>query len=178
MEARYLFPFSVWAVWLISVLLKIHSLVIPSHSSFSISLCLSPSVALIFSMVALYLCVSSLHVIGMGCDSLSLSLFVQFSSPFILCPHPSLASLFKYLAWNRDRRAPAVFLTRSSFLKSKPTEAKSGYYLSCVSSRSLSSILPFLLKVYEILHFEKKQRAAGQSEEWVRAGLERVLLRE
>lgn len=82
----------------------------------------------------------SVHAIGMGCDSMPLSLFVQFVFPFILCLHPSLASLCKNLAWNRDRRAPAVFLTHSSFLKSKSTEVKSGYYLSRVYSLTHPSI--------------------------------------
>lgn len=71
----------------------------------------------------------------------------------------------KNLAWNWDRRAPAVFLTHSSSLKSKPTEAKSGYYLSCVSPLFLSSILLFFfLKVYEILHFEKKGQPLSQAD--------------
>lgn len=55
----------------------------------------------------------------------------------------------EYLAGNR--RAPADFLTHSSSVKSKPTEAKSGYYLSCISSISHSPILPQLVRLYEIL---------------------------
>lgn len=135
METKCLFLFELW-VRLISVLLKMYSLVKPSHSSFFISHCS----VFIFSMVSPSLCVSSLYFIGMGCASLSLSLFVQYVSPFIFfCLCPSFASLFKNLARNRDRRAPADFLTHSSFLKSKPTEAESGYYLSCVSPLSHSA---------------------------------------
>lgn len=161
------FCLSSWA-WLISVLLKIHSLIIPPlptpNAFLSISLPLSPSVERSFSQwYLLFLCVSSLHFIGMGCDSLSLSLFVRVVSPFILRLLPSLSSLFKNLPWKRDRRAPAVSLTHSSSLKSKPTEAKSGYYLSSVSSLSLAPILPFLPKVYEILHFEKKGQPLSQT---------------
>lgn len=132
---------------------------VPLHLPSPVSLCRT----LIFSMVSLFLCVSSLHFIGMGCDSLSLSLFVRVVSPFILRLLPSLSSLFKNLPWKRDRRAPAVSLTHSSSLKSKPTEAKSGYYLSSVSSLSLAPILPFLPKVYEILHFEKKGQPLSQT---------------
>lgn len=132
---------------------------VPLHLPSPVSLCRT----LIFSMVSLFLCVSSLHFIGMGCDSLSLSLFVRVVSPFILRRLPSLSSLFKNLPWKRDRRAPAVSLTHSSSLKSKPTEAKSGYYLSSVSSLSLAPILPFLPKVYEILHFEKKGQPLSQT---------------
>lgn len=56
MEARYLFLFKLLR-WLISMLLKIHSLVIPSHSSF-IPLPLSPSVVRSFSQWYLCLFVS------------------------------------------------------------------------------------------------------------------------
>lgn len=136
-----------------------HPQLVPLHLPSPVSLCRT----LIFSMVSLFLCVSSLHFIGMGCDSLSLSLFVRIVSPFILRLLPSLSSLFKNLPWKRDRRAPAVSLTHSSSLKSKPTEAKSGYYLSSVSSLSLAPILPFLPKVYEILHFEKKGQPLSQT---------------
>lgn len=136
-----------------------HPQLVPLHLPSPVSLCRT----LIFSMVSLFLCVSSLHFIGMGCDSLSLSLFVRVVSPFILRLLPSLSSLFKNLPWKRDRRAPAVSLTHSSSLKSKPTEAKSGYYLSSVSSLSLAPILPFLPKVYEILHFEKKGQPLSQT---------------
>ena len=116
------------------MLLKIHSSVIPSHSSFSISLRLSPSVAGSFSQW--YLCLFvSVHFIGMGCDSPSLSLFVRFVSPFISCLLPSLALSLQKIWQGIETGERLLFsLTHSSFLKSKPTEAKSGYYLSCVSS--------------------------------------------
>ena len=118
------------------MLLKIHSSVIPSHSSFSISLRLSPSVAGSFSQW--YLCLFvSVHFIGMGCDSPSLSLFVRFVSPFISCLLPSLALSLQKIWQGIETGERLLFsLTHSSFLKSKPTEAKSGYYLSCVSSLS------------------------------------------
>ena len=112
------------------MLLKIHSSVIPSHSSFSISLRLSPSVAGSFSQW--YLCLFvSVHFIGMGCDSPSLSLFVRFVSPFISCLLPSLALSLQKIWQGIETGERLLFsLTHSSFLKSKPTEAKSGYYLS------------------------------------------------
>lgn len=146
MEGRYLFLFEL-LVRLISMLLKIHSLVIPSHSSFCISPSLSPSAARSFSQW--YLCLFvSVHFILLArgvIHCLHLSLFSL--SPLSLCVSVplslSLAPLFKNLAWNRDRGAPAVSLTHSSFLKSKPTEAKSGYYLSCVFFLPRSPVLPF-----------------------------------
>lgn len=160
MEARYLFLFE--------LLVRLNAI----KNSFvgntlPLVLLLSPSVVCSFSQWYCCVFVSVLFILLAWGVILSLCLFVQFVSPFIPSLRPSLSFLFKDLAWNRDRRAPAVFLTHSSFLKSKPTEAKSGYYLSCVSSLPLSPVLPFLLKVYEILHFEKKQGAVGQSEERV-----------
>lgn len=69
---------------------------------------------------------------------------------------------------SRQESSCCFFLTHASFLKSKPTEAKSGYYLSGVPSLCpLSLILP--LEVYEILLFEEKQRATSVLDEgkWV-----------
>lgn len=75
---------------------------------------LSLGSTMIFSMVSLFLCVTSLHYIGVGCDSPSLSFFVHTVSLFLPCLLPSPVSLFiKNLAWNRDRRVPAVFFWRT-----------------------------------------------------------------
>lgn len=91
MEARYLFLFE-FLVRLISTLLKIHSLVIPSHSSFSISLALSPPVARSFSQWYLCLFVSVhlvllawgvIHCLYLSLFSLSLLSFCV-SIPFSL----------------------------------------------------------------------------------------------
>lgn len=84
----------------------------------------------------------------------SARLSFHFVSPSLLC-----FSLKRNGERERDgggclagnRSAPADFLTHSSSVKSKPTEAKSGYYLSCISSVSHSSILPQLVRPYEIL---------------------------
>lgn len=82
MEARYLFLFKLLR-WLISMLLKIHSLVIPSHSSF-IPLPLSPSVVRSFSQWYLCLFVSVhfillawgvIHCLYLSLFSFSLLLF-------------------------------------------------------------------------------------------------------
>lgn len=81
----------------------------------------------------------------------SACLSFHFVSRSLLCFSLKHRRKKEILARNRDRRAPADFLTHSSSLKSKPTEAKSGYYLSCISSFSHSPILPDLVKVYEIL---------------------------
>ena len=80
----------------------------------------------------------------MGCDSPSLSLFVRFVSPFIPCLRPSLALSLQKIWQGIETGERLLFsLTHSSFLKSKPTEAKSGYYLSCVSSLSPLAIFFF-----------------------------------
>lgn len=90
-NAKCLFPFEL-LLRLISALLKMYSLVIPSHVLLYSPL--SPSAAHSFpSMLSLPLCVSWLYFIGVGCVSLSLSLFVQRVSSFILCLGPSFAFL-------------------------------------------------------------------------------------
>lgn len=101
----------------------------------------SPTAAYLFSQWYHHLFVS-VHFISLAwgvLHCLCLSLFSMSLLSFFFCLSPSFASLFKNLARNRDRRAPADFLTHSSFLKSKPTEAESGYYLSCVSPLSHSA---------------------------------------
>lgn len=71
----------------------------------------------------------------------SARLSFHFVSPSLLCfslkQRGEREMRGGYLAGNR--RAPADFLTHSSSVKSKPTEAKSGYYLSCISSVSHSA---------------------------------------
>lgn len=144
--------------------LQTFCLVMPSHSSF-----------ISFTILPLHLfslwhpCpFVSVHFIYPAWGVLQrLALFVQYLSTHF-CLHPSLwFSLQKSGFELRQESACCFFfffLTHSSFLKSKPTEAKSGYYLSCAPPHPwLLPNLPVSLKVYEFLHFERKQRAAGQS---------------
>lgn len=142
------------------MLLKIHSLVIPSHSPFSSSLALSPSVERSFSQWYLGFFVS-FHFILLAWGvilCLYLSLFTLFHLSF--CVSIPLSPLPSQI-WHGTETGERLlcFWHTLPLLKSKPTELKSGYYLSWAASLSLSPNLPHLLKVYEILHFEKK----GQS---------------
>lgn len=110
-ETKCLFLFELW-VRLISVLLKMYSLVKPSHSSFFISHCS----VFIFSMVSPSLCVSSLYFIGMGCASLSLSLFVQYVSPFIFFLSLSLVRFSFQKSGTESRQESACWFFDTLFL--------------------------------------------------------------
>lgn len=133
-----------------------YSLLIPSHSSFSISL--SPSLVHSFSQWCICVFVSvHLMLLAWGViHCLYLSLFT-FS---LFCLLPYLTSFFNKSGIGSRQKRPLFFLTHYSFLKSKPTEAKSGYYRSCVSSRLLSSVLPFKLKVYAILNLWEETKGS------------------
>lgn len=135
-QTKCLFLFELW-VRLISVLLKMYSLV----KTFPLVLLHLPLQRIYFlNGITISLCQFTLFHWHGVCFTVSVSLCsVCLSFHFFFCLCPSFASLFKNLARNRDRRAPADFLTHSSFLKSKPTEAESGYYLSCVSPLSHSA---------------------------------------
>lgn len=123
-----------------SVLLNLYSLLIPFHSPFSIFQCCLSLQCIHFSVVSL--CVSSLYFIGMRDDSLSLSLFVQHLSSFILTLHPSLSSLFKNLAENGDRRAPADFFFPDSLPFLNQNQVR--------RNRVITSVL-FLLSPWQLL---------------------------
>lgn len=84
----------------------------PSHSSFFISHCS----VFIFSMVSPSLCVSSLYFIGMGCASLSLSLFVQYVSPFIFFLSLSLLRFSFQKSGTESRQESACWFFDTLFL--------------------------------------------------------------
>lgn len=181
MEGRYLFLFEL-LVRLISMLLKIHSLVIPSHSSFCISPSLSPSAARSFSQW--YLCLFvSVHFILLArgvIHCLHLSLFSL--SPLSLCVSVPLSlslSLLSSKIWHGiETGERLLFLWHTLPFWNQNQLRRNQVITSAVFFFSPAHPFSrfFVLKVYEILHFEKKQRAAGQSEKRARAGSDRGLL--
>lgn len=160
MEARYLFQFGMADRGAIKDsfsgnTLPLMHLQLPSP----LSLSLSPCSALIFSKISQSLCVSSFywHRVWFAASVSLCSVCLPFHS---VSPSLSCSPLQKNLARNRDRRAPAVFFWHTlPFLNQNQLRWNQ---VITLAASVLSHILLFLLKVYEILHFEK-QRAARQS---------------
>lgn len=119
--------------------------------------------ALIFSKISLSLCVSSFYWHGVwftACVSLC-SVCLPFHS---MSPSLSRFSLQKSGMESRQESACCFFWHSLPFLNQNQLRWNQVITLAV---SLLSPILLFLLKVYEILHFEK-QRAASQSDERVR----------
>lgn len=93
------------------------------------------------------------HFTLFPCCGVWLTVFIFFlfrASLLLLWPSILLLLLFSKL-WQDCCFSSFLFtfMTWSSFLKSKPTEVKSGYYyLSCFFSHSLSDIFPVLFQVH------------------------------